>query len=158
MIIDSYDIKSEPIVNFEAFYSEKKHLVEICLVIFSKEIYEHLLSQYECKQIAEVSVCNGNIPIWSFQRNHRESAFYLTHIGSDRAGELTAEVNHLTGANKFIMFGSCGSLDNSITNGKFIIPSQGAATAPLNRCLICLVLVFIYFCGATQLKKETIFV
>ena len=55
MIIDSYDIESEPIVNFEALYGEKKHLVEICLVIFSKEIYEHLLSQYECKQIAEAA-------------------------------------------------------------------------------------------------------
>lgn len=124
MIIDSYDIGSDPIVNLEAFYGAKKNLVEICLVIFSKEIYEHLLSQYECKQIAEICVCNGNIPIWSFQRNHREIAFYLTHIGSACAAELMAEVNHLTGAYKFIMFGSCGSLDNSITNGKFIIPSQ----------------------------------
>ncbi|MBO5164569.1 MAG: nucleoside phosphorylase [Ruminococcus sp.] len=124
MITDSYDIKSDPIVNFEAFYGAKKNLVEICLIIFSKEIYEHLLSQYECKQISEICVCNGNIPIWSFQRNNIEIAFYLTHIGSACAGELTAEVNHLTGAYKFIMFGSCGSLDNGITSGRFIIPSQ----------------------------------
>ena len=124
MIIDSYDMESEPIVNFEAFYGAKKNLVKICLVIFSKEIYEHLLSQYECRRIAEVSFCNGNIPVWSFQRNHREIAFYLTHIGAACAGELTAEVNHLTGAEQFIMFGSCGSLDNEVTNGKFIIPTQ----------------------------------
>ncbi|MBP5361871.1 MAG: nucleoside phosphorylase [Ruminococcus sp.] len=124
MITDFYDIESEPIVNFEAFYGQKKNLVEICLITFSKEIYENILSKYECKQIAELIICNGSVPIWSFVRNGKEIAFYLSHLGSALAGEMTAEVNHLTGATKFIMFGSCGSLDNSATNGKYIIPSQ----------------------------------
>lgn len=124
MIIDSYDTESKPIVNFEAFYGPKKNLVEICMIIFSKDIYEHILSQYNCRQIAEVCACNGNIPIWIFEHSRREIAFYLTPIGSALAGGMTAEVNHLTGANKFIMFGSCGSLDNDVTNGRFIIPTQ----------------------------------
>ena len=124
MIIDSYDIESEPIVTFEAFYGPKKELVKICLVTFSKEIYEHILSQYRCEQIAEVCICNGNIPVWRFERNGKAIAFYLSPIGSSLAGELTAEVNHLTGADTFIMFGSCGSLDDHITNGRFIIPTQ----------------------------------
>ncbi len=124
MIIDSYDIESEPIVNFEAFYGPQKELVELCLVTFSKVIYEHLLSQYKCEQIAEVSLCNGNIPVWRFDINGKVIAFYLSPIGAALAGEMIAEVNHLTGAVKFIMFGSCGSLDDSVTNGKFIIPTQ----------------------------------
>lgn len=41
MIIDSYDITSEPIVKLENFYGEKQHLVKKCMVIFSKVIYEH---------------------------------------------------------------------------------------------------------------------
>ena len=36
MIIDSYDINSEPIVKLENFYGEKQHLVKKCMVIFSK--------------------------------------------------------------------------------------------------------------------------
>ena len=40
MIIDSYDITSEPIVKLENFYGEKQHLVKKCMVIFSKVIYE----------------------------------------------------------------------------------------------------------------------
>lgn len=124
MITDSYDTESEPIVDLEAFYGAKKELVEICLVIFSREIYRHLLAEYKCRQIGEVSVCSGNIPIWSFQRGGREIAFYLSLIGAACAGELTVEVNHLTGAHRFIMFGSCGSLDKDITEGKFIIPDQ----------------------------------
>lgn len=124
MINDFYDVDSEPIVKLEAFYGLKKNLLEKCLIIFSKCIYEHLLQQYECKQIAMIHACNGNIPVWSFAYKEQKIAFYLTPIGSALAGGSLVEVNHLTGAKKFIMFGSCGSLDNSKTDGKFIIPTQ----------------------------------
>ena len=124
MITDCYDINSKPIVSFEAFYGPKKELVEVCLITFSKEIYAHLLSQYKCEQIAEVCFCNGNIPVWKFETGGKAIAFYLSPVGSSTAGGMTAEVNHLTGANKFVMFGSCGSLDNDVTKGKFIIPTQ----------------------------------
>lgn len=124
MINDFYDVDSEPIVKLEAFYGPKKNLLEKCLIIFSKSIYEHLLQQYECRQIAIIGACNGNIPVWSFTYKEQEIAFYLTPIGSALAGGTLVEVNHLTGANKFIMFGSCGSLDNSKTDGKFIVPTH----------------------------------
>ena len=54
MIIDSYDINSEPIVKLENFYGEKQHLVKKCMVIFSKVIYEYMLEKFPCRQIAEV--------------------------------------------------------------------------------------------------------
>lgn len=34
------------------------------------------------------------------------------------------EVSFLTGATNFIVFGSCGSLDNALTDGKFIVPTE----------------------------------
>ena len=46
MIIDSYDINSEPIVKLENFYGEKQHLVKKCMVIFSKVIYEYMLEKF----------------------------------------------------------------------------------------------------------------
>ena len=45
MIIDSYDIETEPIISLKDFYSEQKHLVDICLIIFSAEIHKHLLEK-----------------------------------------------------------------------------------------------------------------
>ena len=124
MITDCYDAQSDPIVNFEAFYGPKKELTEICMILFSKEIYEHILSQYECRQISKIAACNGDLPVWSLTHGGKEIAFYLSHTGSALAGSFTAEVNHLTGASRFIMFGSCGSLDNTVTDGRFIIPTE----------------------------------
>lgn len=124
MINDFYDADSAPVVTLEAFYGPRKNLLEKCLVIFSKTIYDHLLQHYACKQIAVIHACNGEIPVWSFPCQKQELAFYLTPIGSALAGGTLVEVSHLTGATKFIMFGSCGSLDPCKTDGKFILPTQ----------------------------------
>ena len=124
MIIDSYDINSEPIVKLENLYGEKQHLVKKCMVIFSKVIYEYMLEKFPCRQIAEVRACNGNIPVWTLPYEEETIAFYLTPIGSALAAGMIAEVNHLTGASTFIMFGSCGSLDKGATEGKFILPTE----------------------------------
>ena len=36
MIIDSYDVNSEPIVRLESFYGEKRYLVEKCILYYSR--------------------------------------------------------------------------------------------------------------------------
>ena len=124
MLNDFYDIDSEPIVNFEAFYGPKKHIVDKCIIIFSKVIYDHVLEKFECTQVAEIGACNGGIPVWTFEYKGEKIAFYLTPIGSALAGGTVAEINHLTGASRFVMFGSCGSLDAEKTTGRFIIPTE----------------------------------
>ena len=124
MIIDCYDIETESIISLKDFYGEKKHIVDTCLIIFSKEIHNHLLEKYDCEQIAELGCCNGNIPIYKMNYKEKEFAFYLTGIGSAVASSLCYEAHWLTGATKFIMFGSCGSLDREATEGKFILPTE----------------------------------
>ncbi|MDD7434428.1 MAG: nucleoside phosphorylase [Peptoniphilaceae bacterium] len=121
---DFYDIKSQPMITLEAFYGKKATLVKKCIVLFSKVIYDHVLHTFSCEQIARIGACNGDIPIWSFQHQGEKVAFYLSPMGSALAGGTIAEANHLTGANQFIMFGSCGSLDHTKTDGKFILPVE----------------------------------
>ena len=124
MIIHDYDACTEPIVNMESVYGKQKHIVDKCLILFSKVIHDYLLNHYECSAIGEIPVCNGNISIYSFKPYDEEIAFYLSGITSTFAAETVCDVNWLTGATKFIMFGSCGSLDKEKTFGKYIIPTE----------------------------------
>lgn len=124
MITDSYDIESEPIISISDFYGEKKHVVDVCLIILSKKIYTHLLESFECVEIARLSACNGEIPIYKMLYRGREIAFYLSAVGSAVASSLCYEASWVTGANSFIIFGSCGSLDRNMTAGKFIVPTE----------------------------------
>ncbi|MCR5671070.1 MAG: nucleoside phosphorylase [Butyrivibrio sp.] len=121
---DFFDDKTEPIIQIKQFYGEQKHLVDKCLIIFSKIIYEHILEKFDCEVIGTIGACNGSIPIYCLEHKGEKIAFYLTGIGSAVASGSCYEAHWLTGATRFIMFGSCGSLDPEKTTGRFIIPTE----------------------------------
>lgn len=124
MIIHEYDPHTQPVVHLEAFYGEKKHLLDKCLILFSKEIHDHLLSRYDCAVIGHIGACNGVTPIYCFDLEGEPVAFYLSAIGSAIASGSCYEVHWQTGATKFLMFGSCGSLEGERTRGKYIVPTE----------------------------------
>jgi len=124
MLKDFYDDTTEPIVKIEEFYGEKKHIADKCLIIFSKVIHDHILKKFKCERIGALGACNGEIPIYCLEYKGVKVAFYLTGIGSAMASGSCYEAHWLTGATKFVMFGSCGSLDPEQTTGKFILPTQ----------------------------------
>lgn len=124
MIIHDYDIDTAPMISLEQFFGEAKHLVEKCLIVFSKVIYDEMLRSFDCSVIGTIGACNGNTVIHCFTYHGEQIAFYLSGLGSAIASSNCYEVHWQTGATKFIMFGSCGSLDRAATYGKFIIPTE----------------------------------
>ena len=124
MIIHDFDNKTAPIVELEGFYGKPKNVAHKCLIVFSKVIHDYLLEHYECKVVGEIGACNGNKSIYGFEFGGETLAFYLSPIGSAIASGTCYEVHWQTGAKKFIMFGSCGTLDKNLTFGKFIVPTE----------------------------------
>lgn len=124
MITDSFDPNTRPLVSLRDFYGERRQLVEVCLVTFSRVISDAILSSYECESIGEIRAANGNISIYSFHSGGRRIAFYLSLIGSTGASQCVMEANWVTGATKFVMFGSSGSLDSERTANRFVIPTE----------------------------------
>ena len=127
MITDCYDIETEPLISIKDFYGEQKHIVDVCLIIFSKEIHSHLLENFECQEIAQLKACNGYTSIYKMNYKGLELAFYLTGIGSAVASAMCYEASWLTGATKFIMFGSCGSLDREKTKANLSFQQKAIA-------------------------------
>ena len=121
---DFFDNETEAIIDLNVIYGAGKHITDKCLIIFSKEIHTYLLEHYECEIIGKIGACNGNIPIYCLEYKGEKIAFYLTGIGSAVASSMCYESHHVIGATKYIMFGSCGSLDKGATKGKFIIPTE----------------------------------
>lgn len=124
MITESFDNKTQPIISERDFYGDRKHLLDTGLIIFSGKIVEHVLSTCPCEKIAEIESANGSAPIYKLTYRDKEIAFYLSGIGATLAAQYVIEANWLTGASKFIMFGSAGSLDGEKTTGKFVIPTE----------------------------------
>ena len=133
MITDCFDDKTEPVISLRDFYGEQKHLIETCLILFSQKIYQHLLDTFPSEKIGLIGACNGNIPIYRMNYKGKDIAFYLSGIGSAIAASECYEASWIVGASKFVMFGSCGSLNREATRGKFIVPParpRGAGRPP----------------------------
>lgn len=124
MITNTYDNMTEPLISLKDFYGEPGNLVDKCIITFSHVIYEYILENFECELIAEIGGCDGKKPIYKFNYDGMDIAFYKSPLGSMGAAQTAMEANWLTGAGKFIMFGSCGNLNEELVSGKFIIPTE----------------------------------
>jgi uridine phosphorylase len=123
MITSAFD-KSNSIINPSDFYGKQKNICDKCIIIFSGKIMQYMLDTYEHEQVAEIRTCGSSTPIYLFNIEGMKILSYITHAGSAIAGCDTIEVNWMTGATKFIMFGSAGSLNSKETTGKYVIPTE----------------------------------
>lgn len=123
MITDSFDPKTEQIITPAAFYGEQQHLCNVCIVTFSRIIYENILRTFSCEKVAEMNGCNESNFLHLFTYHGKKIAFYLSGTGSTLAATDVIETNWLTGADTFVMFGSAGSLNKAKTQGRYVIPT-----------------------------------
>jgi uridine phosphorylase len=124
MIHETFDNKTDAIITPEAFYGSRDKLCDTCIITFSNAVMESVLKKFDCTQIAEIYSANGNFPIYKFTYKGKEIAFYMSMISSVGAGTCIEDARCLIGATKYIMFGSCGTLNNEITSGKLIVPTE----------------------------------
>ncbi len=121
MITNAYD-KTESMFGPKDFYGDQKHLCEKCIITFSDVIFDYMLENYKHEDVGIIKCANGIKTVYVFEIEGMKIAGYLSHIGSALAGTDVIDVNWLTGATQFIMFGSAGSLDSEATTGKYVIP------------------------------------
>lgn len=121
-LFDSYD-DSLPMITPSSFY-RARYIADTCIVTFSHKVLNYTLEKYHYKKEVCTGTANGLIQIYSLEYNGKKILFYMSPIGSSIAGMVLDEVSFLTGASNFIFFGSCGSLDSYLTDGKLIIPTE----------------------------------
>ena len=122
MITDSFD-PSEAIVSPASFFGEQNHICKIAIATFSFEIFAAVLEKYPHEVITKLGSVNKIRQVYLVDADGVKFVFYLSEMGSAQAATDVIEINWQTGAEKFILFGSCGALDPEKTKGKYIIPT-----------------------------------
>lgn len=125
MITESFDNKSEPIITPEAFLGKQGKICDIAIGTFSREIYSAVLDSFQNKEVGYIKAANRIKPFHLITiGGDMKVIFYLSEIGSTLAGNDIIEISWMTGADKFILFGSAGSLDKEKTSNKYVIPTD----------------------------------
>ncbi len=124
MITDAFDAATEAIISPEQLYGVQKTPCEVCIITFSQQNITDILNTFPCQIIAKIESVNGAIPCYQLNYKNKEIAFYMTMVGSAGAAACIEDARCLLGTTKFILFGSCGCLNQEVTAGKIIVPTD----------------------------------
>ena len=80
MIIDSFDDKSEAIINPHP--KGNAPIVDACIITFSHVIEKFVLENYQCNKIAQFKFATGITPIYQIEYKGKKFAFYKTYVGA----------------------------------------------------------------------------
>ena len=94
---------------------------EICVSTFSENIIKKFSSLRSTEAIAELYTANGRIPVYKIRYKDTDIAFYLSRVGAPACVAGFEEIVAM-GARKFVLFGSCGVLDDERVKDNLILP------------------------------------
>lgn len=113
---------SEPAIFSPSDTTEKiEGFPQICVSTFSRQFFEKFISWDSVEKIAELHSVNVDTPVYKINYKGTEIAFYQSMVGAPACVEYFEEIIAM-GAGKFVLFGSCGVLDDAAVDGKIVIP------------------------------------
>ena len=102
----------------------QRNLCDVCVMTFSHVILKEMQARFTLREIGTLKSANGERPVYLFDHEGKTFACSMASIGATLAGCDVIELNWLTGATKFVLFGSAGSLNREATEGKYVIPTE----------------------------------
>ena len=121
-IIKTFDNTSEEILKPSNLINKEEYFPEIVIVTFSEKMLKAILNNYKSETISSISAGYKHL-IYKTRYGVKEIAFYMTSIGAPVTVGLIEEIL-VKGGKKILLFGSCGSLDNNITDGHIVVPTH----------------------------------
>lgn len=122
MITDSFDVKSEAIIN--PFKKDNALVLDACILTFSYIVEEHVLKHYKCEKIASFRSVTGITPVYMIHHKGKKIGFFKTNAGAPAAAASIEETLSAMNTDNYIVFGGAGCLNKEIVHGKVMIPTE----------------------------------
>jgi uridine phosphorylase len=121
-IIDSFDNMSEAILNPGYLAPPIEGFPETVIVSFKRRLTELALARFDAEEIGAVSA-GVRVPIYRISYKGKHIAMYMSMLGGSNAGGILEEIIS-KGGRQFVVFGSCGVLDQALVAGHLIVPTE----------------------------------
>lgn len=99
-------------------------LPEVAIGVFSRHLFEDTVKEYNATPVGYLSCANMERDIYILKYKDKEVTVFMAGVGAPLLSGDLEELSH-QGVNKFIIFGNCGVLDNTIPDCSIIIPIKG---------------------------------
>lgn len=123
MILEEFDRNKKAIVDVYDLVKPIESFPKIAVSCFSRVTFERLVNELNGKVIAKSNLANMEIPIFKAMYKGVEVALFMSYVGAAGCVAVIEEVFAM-GADKLILFGTCGVLDASIEDCSIIIPNK----------------------------------
>ena len=120
-VFQSADISAPALINPTDTTEKIKDFPKICVSTFSDNIIRKFASMENVEQIARLYTANGAMPVYKIRYKDTDIAFFQSRVGAPACVVGFEEIVAM-GAERFVLFGSCGVLDDEKVNGRVIIP------------------------------------
>ena len=120
-LFHSFDPDQRAVLNPEDIFKRIEGFPETVVVTFRQQVQEIMLETFEHEKLSDMDL-GSDIPIYGIEYKGKPLAFYRTVMGAAGAVALMEETIAM-GGRKFVVFGSCGTLDSNIEAGSFIVPT-----------------------------------
>ena len=123
-IMDSFDLEKNALINPEDVYQKSKIKLDVCIINFSYKIMDALIEDDLLELIDNHTIksISCHYPIYVYK--HTTIGVVKTTIGAPIVAGLIEEIGYVFSCSKFVLFGSCGSLDKNISPNKIIVPTH----------------------------------
>ena len=122
MIQNTFDPNSEEVILPSMVYEKSGITLETMIITFSYKVIDYLKENDLIKPLDDVCrSVSGQQPIYLLN-DYPGIGVFKTVPGAATTVCFLEELAHIVNAKKFILFGSCGVLDNNLVAGKIIVP------------------------------------
>ena len=120
-IVDAFDCTTEEILKPSCITGRIDGFPETVIATFNQKSVDVLLKLCEA-EVASSMYAGDEIPVYKTCYKGKPMAFFLSWLGGPATVGLLEEIV-AKGGRKILLFGSCGSLESSITDGHVLVPT-----------------------------------
>ena len=120
MLLTEFDANRQAIINPEALHEPLEGFPKIAVSCFSRFTFQRMLEMFPHELIYETSMANVAIPIYKLVIDDNELAIFNAPVGASACVGILEDIFAL-GADKLVLFGTCGVLDEDIKETSIII-------------------------------------
>lgn len=123
MILEEFDSNKKAVVDVYDLVKPIENFPKVAVSCFAHVTLDRLINELNGKVIAKINVANMKIPIYIASYKGVEVVLFMSYVGAAGCVAVIEEVFAM-GAEKLILFGTCGVLDASIEDCSIIIPNK----------------------------------